>query len=436
MTAPSGSAGRRGVWIALAIAIPLTAGATVGIDRALSHDHEGEPGHDGAHEHAQDGDSHGAKKHEHAEGEEHHDDHPKGEGEHAQSHKDDRRVVGHVELTAEGRKNAGIVVAKAGPGDVSVTLTLPGEVQLNADTLAHVTPRVEGTVREVKGQLGDVVKKGDVLAVLDSKELAALSGEARAAQERLKLARSNFERVEKLFADKIVPEKELIAKKQALAEARIDAESTALMLATAAPGVSGTYKLVAPFDGTIIEKHASLGEVLKDETRVFIIADLSTVWVDISVYAKDLAKVSVGQSVVVRADGIEKPLVGTISFVGAIARGDVRAAQARVVLENPDRKLKPGLFVTAEVGIETVDSPVVIPDRAVQTTAGVNVVFVEEGEEFEARKVRTGRVGVRAADRQVVVEILDGLEPGDTYVDEGSFVLKAELGKGHAGHEH
>ncbi|MBK8937868.1 MAG: efflux RND transporter periplasmic adaptor subunit [Polyangiaceae bacterium] len=270
----------------------------------------------------------------------------------------------------------------------------PAEVALNEDKLAHVSPRVGGAVREVKKRLGDVVKKGDVLAILDSKELAELSGQARAAFERLKLAKSNFERVDKLYQDKIVPEKEHLASKKELAEAQIDVESTSQMLASAGTGTAGRYNLVAPLDGTIIEKHASVGEVLKDDTRVFVIADLSTVWVDITVYAKDLAKVGVGQSVTVRADGLERPIIGTISFVGAIARTDARAAQARVVLPNPDGRLKPGLFVTAAVGVERSRrawSSRTTPSRS--WTA--SVVFVEEGGEFEARKVRTGRTGAR-----------------------------------------
>ena len=398
-------------WLPLVIAIPLTAVVAIMLDRRLaepsaSGDEHGEHG-----EHGEEGEGHAEKGHD--------------------EHGGDR-----VKLTDEGRKNAGIEITRAGSGSVSVTLPLPGEVALNADKTAHVTPRVAGTVKEVKKQLGDVVKKGEILAVLDSKELAELSGKTRAAQERLKLARANFTRVDKLFQEKIVPEKDYLAAKQALAEAQIDAESTSQMLATAGTGSSGTYNLVAPLDGTIIEKHASVGEVLKDDTRVFVIADLSTVWVDITVYTKDLAKVAVGQPVVVRADGLEKPLVGSISFVGSIAKADARAAQARVVLQNAEGKLKPGLFVTAEIALEQGQAAVVIPDDAVQTLEGASVVFVEEDGEFEARKIKTGRVGVSGTDPKIFVEVLSGLEAGEPFVEKGSFVLKAEVGKGSAGHDH
>lgn len=408
MMDPADSKRSASTWIALAFAVPLSALIAVLVDRRLGDEH-GE---------------HGAGERKYAHGEGH------AEGGH------DEHSAGRVELTDEGRKNAGIEVTRAAAGTVNVTLSLPGEVALNADKTAHVTPRVSGTVREVMRQLGDVVKKGDVLAVLDSKELAELSGKARGAHERVKNARANFERVDKLYQDKIVAEKEYLAVKQALAEAQIDAESTALMLASAGSASSGRYNLVAPLDGTIIEKHASVGEVLKDDTRVFVIADLSTVWVDITVYTKDLARVSVGQSVIIRADGLKKPLLGSISFVGAIAKTDARAAQARMVLANADGKLKPGLFVSAEIALEKIDAAVVVPEDAVQTLDGGSVVFVEEDGAFEARKVKTGHVGVSTDGAALSLEILSGLEAGEPFVVKGSFVLKAELGKGSAGHDH
>ncbi|NUP11852.1 MAG: efflux RND transporter periplasmic adaptor subunit [Polyangiaceae bacterium] len=398
-------------WIALVVAVPLAAFVAIVVDRRLA-----EP---------TSGDEHGEHEGHEGHGDEEHEGH--GHEEHG---------AGRVKLTEEGRKNAGIEVAKAKSGTVNVTLSLPGEVALNADKTAHVTPRVGGTAREVNKQLGDVVKKGEVLAVLDSKELAELSGQARAAYERLKLAKANFERVEKLYNDKIVPEKEFLASKKELAEAQIEVEATSQMLASAGNGSSGKYNLIAPLDGTIIEKHVSIGEVLKDDTRVFVIADLSTVWVDVTVYAKDLSKVAVGQSVVVRADGLDKPLVGTISFVGAIAKSEARAAQARVVLPNPDGKLKPGLFVTADIALDKADAEVVVPDDAIQSLESTSVVFVEEEGTFEARRVRTGRVGTNGSGGLLSVEIVGGLEPGEAYVEKGSFILKAELGKGSAGHEH
>jgi cobalt-zinc-cadmium efflux system membrane fusion protein len=335
-------------------------------------------------------------------------------------------------------KNAGIEVLTAGPGNVSVTVSLPGEVALNAEAMAHVTPRVGGIVREVKKQLGDVVKKGDVLAILDSRELAEMQREVLTAKERLTLAEDNFKRQEALWNEKISAEKDYLAAKQALAEARIEHRSAAQKLsASAGAGAKGAgYTLIAPLDGTIIEKHASVGEVLKDDTQAFVIADLSTVWVNVTVYAKDLARIQVGQPARVRAEGIEKPASGTITYLGQVVGEQTRSATARVVLKEPGPQWRPGLFTTTEVAIEQVDAPIVIADEAIQTVEGKKVVFIEDRGVFEARAVRLGRAGAGGESRSEVVEVLNGIAAGDRYVGKNSFILKAELGKSEAGHEH
>lgn len=405
------------VWIGRVVLVGTTIGLTLLADRWItyfldgSHDeHEGH-GHGDEHGHGAEGKAH---------------------DEHAESDEHAQRVV----LTEEGKKNAGIALGTAAPGKVHVTLSLPGEVRLNEELVAHVTPRVSGISREVKARLGDVVKRGDVLATLDSRELTDISREARASQERVKLAEQNLTRVEKLSKDGIVPEKELLLAKQALAEAKIEQESAAQMLASTGAGGGGVYKMVAPIDGTIIEKHATVGEVLKDDAAAFMIADLSKLWVDVTVYSKDLAWVSVGQPVRIRAEGIREPAHGTIAFISATAMGEARTTSARVLIDNPGGAWKPGLYVTADIAIEEVDAAVVVPEEAVQSLEGRSVIFVVEDEAYEPRRVKLGHVGLDQGGKARFLEVLSGLEKGDAYVEKGAFILKAELGKGSAGHEH
>lgn len=356
-------------------------------------------------------------------------DDPRGHDEHAE---------GRVKLTPAMIQNAGLELLTAGPGKVSVTVSLPGEIALNAEALAHVTPRVAGAVREVKKQLGDVVKKGDVLAVLDSRELAELQRELLTAKERLTLAEDKFKRQEALWKEKISAEKDYLEAKQALAEAQIENRTAAQKLSAAAGtgGKGAGYTLVAPLDGTIIEKHASVGEVLKDDTQAFVIADLSTIWVNVTVYAKDLARVRVGQPARVRAEGIEKPAEGTITYLGRVVGEQTRSATARVVLKNPGPEWRPGLFATADVAVDEGDAPVVTADEAVQTVDGREVVFLQEDDVFEARPVKLGRRGIAPDGQTRVVEVLSGVAVGERYVGKNSFILKAELGKSEAGHEH
>ena len=368
---------------------------------------------------------------EHGEHEEH--------GEHAEHA--EHGEEGHptrVTLTPEAREHAALELAEAGPGRVFTTLKIPGEIRLNADRVAHVTPRVGGTVREVHKDLGDTVTKGEILGLLDSRELATLLRDARSTSERVKLAEANFERVDSLFKEKIVPERDHLAAKQALAEARIDLEAaeSSLVAAGGAEGRAG-YSLRAPLDGTIIEKQLSVGEVLKDDTRVFVVADLSTVWVDLHVYPRDLPKVQVGQRVRVVTEGADEPREAVIILVSAVASAAARSTIARAVLDNPNGRFKPGLFVSADIGVADATAPVVVPDEAVQNIGGKPVVFVAgEENEFEAREVVLGRFGLAADGSSRVTEIAKGLAPGERYVLKNAFTLKAELGKSEGGHDH
>lgn len=352
-----------------------------------------------------------------------------------------------LELSPAALANAQIELLTAGPGEVSVTLSLPGEVSLNQERLAHVTPRVAGAAREVRRQVGELVQKGTVLAIIDSRDLADVQREYFAAQERLALAKSTFERAELLKRENISADKDYLEARQALAEAQIEHRSAGQKL-KAIGGLTkgGGYELVAPLTGTIIEKHINVGEVLREDTRVFTIADLSSIWVNVTVYARDLPRVAVGQAVEVRAEGIAEPARASITYLGQVVGEQTRSATARIVLDNPGPAWRPGLFVTADVVIERGPAAVVVVDAAVMTLEGQQVVFVQEGNAFEARVVRLGRRGTAASNPgqstsgsaapQRVLEVLEGVSAGERYAGKNSFTLKAELGKSEAGHEH
>lgn len=427
MTEPTPRARQVFRYLGTAALVACTVAITLGVQQLASRrgDEHGEDEH-GHHGAATKEPGHGDHGEEHEEHEEH-----EGRGT-SDEH------VGHgarLVLSDEARKNAKVELGVATPGRIYTTVPLPGEITLNQERLAHVTPRIGGVVKEVKAQLGEIVKKGDVLAVLESKELAEFGRDARAANERVKLAEANFKRIERLYEDKIVPEKELLAAKQALSEAKIDRDAAGqTLVAVGATGTKSTYNLVAPLDGTVIEKHCAIGEVLKDDTRTFVIADITSVWVELQIYPKDLARIEVGQDVRVRGSGIADIGVGKLAFIGAVAQSSARSVAARAVLDNSSGRWKPGLFVSADVGVAVEDATVVVQDSAVMTIEGKSVVFVDEDGGFEARPVKLGGFG-RDDKGNVVVEIMDGVAKGDSYVTN-AFVLKAELGKSEAGHEH
>lgn len=354
-----------------------------------------------------------------------------GGGETAAKSKGEGKDEGHVELSPEALKNADLEIVVAGAVTVTSTLQLPGEVSLNANALAHVTPRIGGTVREVKKQLGDSVKKGDVLAVLDSREYAGLQTDVKAAKERLILAESTFKREEKLWLEKVSAEKDYLGAKQALALARVDYEAAVRKLSAVTAQSNTTtsgYAIVASMDGTVIERHIGVGEVLSETTRVFTIANLSTVWVNVAVYAKDLSRVAVGQSATVRAEGVAQTVTGTIDLVGQTVGEPTRAAAARIVLKDPGIHWKPGLFVTASIVLEEAKVSIGIYSDAIQNVEERPAVFVADEQGFALRYIHLGREGV-SGDRSVV-EVLDGVAAGDRYVGKNSVVLKSQLLKG------
>ncbi|MBI5762587.1 MAG: efflux RND transporter periplasmic adaptor subunit [Planctomycetes bacterium] len=348
-----------------------------------------------------------------------------------------------ITLTPKQIQEAGIEILSASPAKISSILRLPGEITLNGDTLGHIVPRVGGVVREVFCKLGNHVKTGDKLAILESRELADAKAADLAASARLELGRLNLQRVQTLFDKKIAPEEELLKARQTLAESEIEhttaeAKLHALGQTEAEVQASHTdkdvnyarYELRAPFEGTIIERHISLGELVTPESDVFVLADLSTAWVDLTVYQRDVPSVRIGQKVVIKP-GAEIPSAEThISYVSSVVSEETRAAFARAVLPNPDGRWRPGTFITGEIIIEATDAHVVIPSDALVTLNGETAVFIHDQSIFEPRFVVTGKSDAAS------VEIAEGLRPGDQYVARGAFILKAELGKSEAKHEH
>ena len=349
---------------------------------------------------------------------------------------------GLLTLSEQAIRESGIEVATAGAGQLDETLTLPGEIVLNADRVAHIVPRVAGIVRRVDKNLGDEVQAGEVMAVLESRELAETKAVYLAAEQRLSLAQANLKSAEELHTKKIMPDLEFLAIQKAEAEAEIEfrtADNKLHALSMSEEHLQrmpdhaanlALYELRAPFAGTVVEKHCALGEVLSGETDTFVLADLSTVWAKITVYAQDMNKVRKGQTAQIRADGVGTTATGTVCYIAPVANEATRSVYARVDLPNPERTWRPGTFVTATVVLDRQTLPVVVPIDALQRGKSDSVVFVAEGNGFESRTVTVGRTN------HTQVEIAAGLAPGEQYVVKGAVVLKAELGKRAAVHEH
>lgn len=355
-------------------------------------------------------------------------------------HDHDEKVI---MLHDEDIKEFGIEVKEAGPGTLTVPLELPGEIVANPDRLAHIVPRAPGVVRKVMKNLGDVVKAGETLAVLDSRDLADSKAAYLAALKRVEIAKTILKREEQLWKKKISPEMDYLGAQKTLAEADIELKSAEKKLHVLGlsdddveklptqPDVAYTqYEIRAPFSGTVIGKHIALGELVKDDRDVFIVADLSTVWVNIQVYQKDMLSVRKGQQVVISTGKSVPDVTGAISFIEPVAGAETRTAVAHVVLPNPKGILRPGLFVTAKVTLDEIPVPILIPKTAIITEGGKISVFVEEDEGFKLQPITTGRGNDSAA------EVVSGLKAGKKYVSKGGFTLKAQMSKGAFGDGH
>ena len=191
-------------------------------------------------------------------------------------------------------------------------------------------------------------------------------------------------------------------------------------------------EITAPIRGTVIEKHITLGEMLEKDAKVFVLADLSSVWVNLRVYQKDMALIRKGMEVIISAGKGIPDAKGTISYVRSLVGEETRTALARVVLPNPDGLWRPGLFVTGMVTAEKISMPLVIPKTAIQTIEGQTVVFVKTDEGFQPKPVTIGKT------TETHAEVISGMTRGQQYAAEGGFTLKAQMAKGgfDAGHSH
>jgi len=332
-------------------------------------------------------------------------------------------------------QQAGVTLAVAGPARINSQLALLGEVRYNGDRTVQVVPRLAGLVESVPVSAGDHVRKGQVLAVLSSPALADQRAEGAAAQKRLALARSTHDREKKLWQDKISAEQDYLQARAALQEAEIAEQNIRQKLAHlgATSGSSGSltrFELRSPIDGIVTDKRITVGQSLGESEPVFTVSDLSSVWVEMPVAAKDLGTIRTGLAVQVKASAFEAQAAGTITYVSALVGEQTRSAMARVVLPNPKGLWRPGLPVQVEVTSGQAEVPVAVQADAIQSVRDWQVVFGRYGQQLEARPLALGRSDGR------MVEVLSGLSAGDHYAAKNSFVIKAELGKAGASHDH
>jgi len=357
---------------------------------------------------------------------------------------------GTIHLSPQAVVSAGISLGTAEVRALRTEIETTGAVDFDQRRFAHVSPRVGGRVEATLAEVGDHVRSGQVLARVDSIELGKAIGDYLQARARAELARETFEREQSLFADRVSSQQEMLSAQAAAREADAalrGAEEHLHLLGLSDNQVrtlgydqprASVYEVRAPFAGTVVERHATLGEMVEPQAPLFQVADLSRVWVWIDVFERDLARVHLGDDVELHVEAFPgSAFEGKLVYLGSRVETESRTARARIEVPNPEGRLRPGMFARVRISdphaadgeAESV-SVLAVPETALQRDGDQFVAYVALGDgRFETRKVRTGRKG------DGFVEVLDGLSAGESVAVSGTFVLKSEASKESLGGE-
>ena len=352
--------------------------------------------------------------------------------------------TGLVTLTTEEIKSGAIVVQPAVRGEFKLHRDFPATVVPDHHATADITALVRGRVVDVYADLGQQVKGGDLLAMLYSSELGMAQSAYLKAVAKLYVAERAYERAKMLLREKVIGlaesqrrEGEMLS----LRAERREAEDRLRLLGMSEEQITQLNRqqkilsyvpITAPFDGRVIARNLTKGEVVEVTEKLFTVADLSEVWVLANIPEKDIT--------FIRADaetdrsGVEQLVEvlvtaypgevfhGKVTYVGDVLDVATRTMNLRLELPNPHRKLKPEMYATIRVHSLPERGVLMVPESAVQRERNRRFVFVQQdAHTFEARDVTL------AESNGEMVKIVDGLQEGEPIVVKGAYVLKSEL---------
>jgi cobalt-zinc-cadmium efflux system membrane fusion protein len=345
-----------------------------------------------------------------------------------------------VTLSAEEASRIGLVVQPVTKSEFRTYRDFPGIVQPNQRNMAEITALVRGRVIEVYADLGQEVKANQPLAILYSSELGLAQSAYLKAKARLNLAEQAYSRAQFLLQEKVIGEAEAQRRYAELlsmqAEANEAHDRLKLLGMTSeefkrleqSREIRSVVPIVAPFAGRVIARKLTRGEVVETTENLFVIADLSEVWVVANIPEKDIPFVHTvhatkGTKAEVRVNAYPGEVFqGTITYVGDVLDPSTRTMQLRLELPNSDGRLKPEMFATVRLFSEVQPDCLSVPDAAVQHEGGKTFVFVQrKPTEYEIREVRVGE------SNGTMTAVLSGLNEGDPIVTHGAFLLKSEL---------
>lgn len=350
-----------------------------------------------------------------------------------------------VVLTPEQARVAGIAIGTVVERATSAAIQATATIEPTADRQARVGSRISGRVTALRARVGDRVSAGQPLAVVDSPELGRARADYVAALARATVARESADREKRLFEKNISAEREWREAEAQAVQARAERQAAENRLHALGVGdaelpamdgdrhLGSTMAIRTPIAGVVVEAGATLGQMVEPQDVLFVVMDLRSVWLLVDVYEQDLPQVQRGQRATVRLKAVpDRAFSGVVEDVGAIVDAKSRTVKVRVVLENPQGQLRPGMFATVELEGTSGERRrgVYVPSAAVQRMGAEHVVFVARGENaFAPRRVEVVRDGGD------FTEIAGGVDVGERVVTSGSFSLKSELQKDELGGE-
>ncbi len=366
-------------------------------------------------------------------------DHASDEDAHEHDHDDDthqeEEVV--VTLSSQARDSSDIKIAPIERRVLNAGVTIPAEIALNPDHVAHINPLVEGQLLDVQAKLGERVIEGQELARLRSVALGQARAELARTRAIDKVAQQTLDRQKALRSEGINSQRRLLEAQLAREEAKAEhnAARSRLKVFGSTGGSGPDMALKSPISGLVLERHATRGESVTPQDTLFVIADLSTVWVIGKVYVQHMGDIKQGMSAQITFDAYpEHTWNGKIDYIASQIDESTRTLPVRIELSNEEELLKPGMYgrVVLNKGNASDKAQISVPESALLEVKGKPVVFVPEqdGTRFRAISVVTG---TRQAGR---VEILSGLESTSQIVVQGGFILKSELMRAELGHGH
>ncbi len=335
-----------------------------------------------------------------------------------------------VSIPGEYLAVADIAIEPVSGAAAGAELYAPATVTALPGSEAVIMSRAAGTVRLIQRKLGDTVRAGDVLALVDSPEAAAMSAERAVALTRADLARKAFERESSLFRQGVTPLQEMESAKVALDVAEAEAYRASTIAKAANVSSDGrSVALVSPIAGKISAQSVVLGAYVLPQAELFRVAGKGAVQVEASVTATDMAKVAVnGDALIVPASG--SSVAARVRAITPTVSGSARTATVVVVPLDPASRLVVGEGVQVRLHVRAGDaSGLSVPEDAVQNLDGQDVLFVRTGSGFRVRPVT---VGVRSGG---MAQILSGVAAGEPVATRNAFLLKAEMKKAGGGDE-